>query len=67
MYGVADKQVISFDWLYEKYADRLDRIPMWSDRARLPNLSTSAGVSLCEALRQTGKPAHRTFFGHEPG
>ncbi len=43
------------DEIYEKYADRLYRIPMWSDRVRSLNLSTSAGVVLYEALRQTGK------------
>jgi tRNA (cytidine/uridine-2'-O-)-methyltransferase len=43
------------DEVYEKYADRLYRIPMWSDRVRSLNLSTSAGVALYEALRQTGK------------
>jgi len=41
------------DWMYEKYADRLYSIPMWSDRVRSLNLSTSAGVALYEALRQT--------------
>ena len=40
------------DWIYEKYADRLFRIPMWSDRVRSLNLSTSAGVVLYEGLRQ---------------
>ena len=40
------------DWMYEKYADRLYRIPMWSDRVRSLNLSTSAGVALYEGLRQ---------------
>ncbi len=43
------------DDIYERYADRLYRIPMWSDRVRSLNLSTSAGVALYEALRQTGK------------
>ena len=42
------------DWMYEKYSDRLYRIPMWSERVRSLNLSTSAGVALYEALRQTG-------------
>lgn len=41
------------DLIYEKYADRLYRIPMWSDRVRSLNLSTSAGVVLYEALRHT--------------
>ena len=41
------------DWMYGKYADRLYHIPMWSDRVRSLNLSTSAGVALYEALRQT--------------
>ena len=40
------------DWMYGKYADRMYRIPMWSDRVRSLNLSTSAGVALYEALRQ---------------
>ena len=43
--------------MYEKYSDRLYRIPMWSDHVRSLNLSTSAGVVLYEALRQTGKAA----------
>lgn len=41
------------DWIYEKYADRMYRIPMWSDRIRSLNLSTSAGVALYEGLRRT--------------
>jgi len=41
------------DEIYEKYADRMYRIPMWSDRVRSLNLSTSAGVALYEGLRQT--------------
>lgn len=40
------------DWIYEKYADRMYRIPMWSDRIRSLNLSTSAGVALYEGLRR---------------
>ena len=44
------------DWMYEKYADRLYHIPMWSDRVRSLNLSTAAGIVLYEALRQTGFP-----------
>jgi len=43
------------DSIYEKYASRMYRIPMWSDRVRSLNLSTSAGVALYEGLRQTGK------------
>ncbi|HCC47987.1 MAG TPA: tRNA (uridine(34)/cytosine(34)/5-carboxymethylaminomethyluridine(34)-2'-O)-methyltransferase TrmL [Elusimicrobia bacterium] len=43
------------DEIYEKYADRMYRIPMWSDRVRSLNLSTSAGVALYEGLRQTRK------------
>lgn len=39
--------------IYERYADRMYRIPMWSDRVRSLNLSTSAGVALYEALRLT--------------
>jgi len=45
------------DEIYDKYADRMYRIPMWSDRVRSLNLSTSAGVALYEALRQTRGPA----------
>jgi tRNA (cytidine/uridine-2'-O-)-methyltransferase len=41
------------DWMYEKYADRLYRIPMWSDHVRSINLSTAAGIVLYEALRHT--------------
>jgi len=44
------------DHMYEKYADRLYRIPMWSDHVRSLNLSTSAGIVLYEALRQTRIP-----------
>lgn len=40
------------DEIYEKYADRMYRIPMWSDRVRSLNLSTSAGVALYEGLRR---------------
>ena len=40
------------DWIYEKYADRLYKLPMWSDRVRSLNLSTSAGVALYEGLRR---------------
>jgi tRNA (cytidine/uridine-2'-O-)-methyltransferase len=40
------------DEIYTKYADRMFKIPMWSDRMRSLNLSTSAGVALYEALRQ---------------
>ena len=43
------------DWMHEKYADRLYRIPMWSDRVRSINLSTAAGIALYEGLRRTGK------------
>jgi len=43
------------DWIYEKYAARLYKIPLWSDRVRSLNLSTAAGVVLYECLRQTGK------------
>ncbi|MFA6433244.1 MAG: tRNA (cytidine(34)-2'-O)-methyltransferase [Elusimicrobiales bacterium] len=41
------------DWIYTKYADRLYRLPMWSERVRSLNLSTSAGVALYEGLRRT--------------
>ena len=40
------------DWMYEKYADRLYRLPMCSDRVRSLNLSTAAGVALYEGLRR---------------
>lgn len=40
------------DWMYEKYADRLYKLPMWSDRVRSLNLSTAAGVALYEGLRR---------------
>lgn len=43
------------EWVYEKYADQLYRIPMWSENIRSLNLSTSAGIVLYEALRQTQK------------
>lgn len=43
------------DAMYEKYSDRLYRIPMWSSHIRSLNLSTSAGIVLYEALRQTGR------------
>jgi tRNA (cytidine/uridine-2'-O-)-methyltransferase len=39
--------------MYEKYADKLYRIPMRSEHVRSLNLSTSAGIVLYEALRQT--------------
>lgn len=46
------------DWMYETYADSLYRIPMCSEHVRSLNLSTSAGVVLYEAIRQTtGKAA----------
>ena len=38
--------------IYEKYAGRLYRIPMWNDHVRSLNLSTSAGIVLYEALRR---------------
>ncbi len=41
------------DWMYEKYAARLYRIPMWSEHVRSINLSTAAGIVLYEALRHT--------------
>jgi len=44
------------DHMYEKYADRLYCIPMWSNHVRSINLSTSAGIVLYEALRQTRIP-----------
>ena len=44
------------DMMYEKYADQLYRIPMWSDHVRSLNLSTSAGLVLYEALRQVRRP-----------
>jgi tRNA (cytidine/uridine-2'-O-)-methyltransferase len=39
---------------HERYADRFYRIPMVPGSVRSLNLSTSAGVVLYEALRQTG-------------
>jgi tRNA (cytidine/uridine-2'-O-)-methyltransferase len=38
---------------YEKYKDRLYRIPQEEGSVRSLNLSTSAGIALFEALRQT--------------
>ncbi|HOW88707.1 MAG TPA: tRNA (cytidine(34)-2'-O)-methyltransferase [Elusimicrobiales bacterium] len=38
------------DWMYEKYAGSLYRIPMWSEHVRSLNLSTAAGIVLYEAL-----------------
>jgi len=40
------------DWMYKKYEDSLYRIPMWSERVRSLNLSTSAGIVLYEGLRR---------------
>jgi len=40
------------DWMYEKYAKQLYRIPMWSDRVRSLNLSSSAAIALYEGLRR---------------
>lgn len=37
---------------YERYADRLYRIPMNSPRMRSLNLSTAAGIALYEGLRR---------------
>ncbi|HVM31705.1 MAG TPA: tRNA (cytidine(34)-2'-O)-methyltransferase [bacterium] len=37
---------------YERYKDRLYRIPQKEDSVRSLNLSTSAGIALFEALRQ---------------
>ena len=45
----------SFQTLYEK---RIYRIPMVPDSVRSLNLSTSVGVVLYEALRQTGAVLH---------
>ncbi len=44
------------DMMYEKYADKLYCIPMWSDHVRSLNLSTSAGLVLYEAIRQVRRP-----------
>jgi tRNA (cytidine/uridine-2'-O-)-methyltransferase len=43
--------------IHEKYENRLFRIPMIPHSVRSLNLSTSVGVVLYEALRQTGLPA----------
>jgi len=43
------------EWMYGKYADRLYRIPLLSDKVRSLNLSTAAGVVLYEALRRTSE------------
>lgn len=43
------------DHIYEKYENMLYRIPMWSDRVRSLNLSTSAGIVMYEALRVLGR------------
>jgi tRNA (cytidine/uridine-2'-O-)-methyltransferase len=43
---------------HERYKDRLYRIPMLADSVRSLNLSTSVGVVLYEALRQTGNDFH---------
>jgi len=40
--------------LHERYAERMYRIPMVPGSVRSLNLSTSVGVVLYEALRQTG-------------
>jgi tRNA (cytidine/uridine-2'-O-)-methyltransferase len=40
--------------IHERYEDRFYRIPMAPDSVRSLNLSTSVGVVLYEALRQTG-------------
>ncbi|HNT97940.1 MAG TPA: tRNA (cytidine(34)-2'-O)-methyltransferase [Elusimicrobiales bacterium] len=37
---------------YEKYADRMYRIPMSAPRMRSINLSTAAGIALYEGLRR---------------
>lgn len=42
------------DWMYKKYENDLYKIPMWSDRVRSLNLSTSAGIALYEGLRVVG-------------
>ena len=44
------------DMMYEKYADKLYCIPLWSDHVRSLNLSTSAGLVLYEAIRQVRRP-----------
>ena len=40
--------------LHQQYADHFYRIPMVEDSVRSLNLSTSVGIVLYEALRQTG-------------
>ncbi len=39
---------------YDRFPDRIARIPIKLDKVRSLNLSTSAGIILFEALRQTG-------------
>ncbi|PLX72943.1 MAG: tRNA (uridine(34)/cytosine(34)/5-carboxymethylaminomethyluridine(34)-2'-O)-methyltransferase TrmL [Desulfuromonas sp.] len=46
--------------LLDKYQDRAIRIPIFSPIVRSLNLSTTTGIILYEALRQTGKLAHST-------
>ena len=45
---------------HDRYESQLYRIPMVPDSVRSLNLSTSVGVVLYEALRQTGT----AFYGH---
>lgn len=40
--------------IHDRYEDRFYRIPMMPDSVRSLNLSTSVGIVLYEALRQTG-------------
>jgi tRNA (cytidine/uridine-2'-O-)-methyltransferase len=40
--------------LYRRFPGRIARIPINKTKVRSLNLSTSAGIILCEALRQTG-------------
>ncbi len=41
--------------LFDRYRDRFYRIPIQSPHVRSLNLSTSVGIALYEAMRQTGR------------
>ncbi len=42
------------EWVFEKYADRLWRIPIFHPGVRSLNLSSAVAIAAYEALRQTG-------------
>ncbi len=44
--------------LFERFPQRVARIPIYLDRVRSLNLSTAAGVVVCEALRATDQLPH---------